>query len=68
MTLARRSLSDGLYKDAARTQLWESSAGEQVTGSGAGTVQNLPVYGRIPPQATPPAGTYSDTVVVTVTY
>lgn len=31
-------------------------------------MQNPPVYGRVPPQATPPAATYADTVVVTVTY
>jgi spore coat protein U-like protein len=68
MTLGGHAVIYGLYKDAARTQPWGSSGGEEVTGSGAGTVQNLPVYGRVPPQTTPPAGTYADTVVVTVTY
>ena len=28
----------------------------------------FPVYGRVPPQPMPPGGTYSDTVVVTITY
>ena len=68
MTLGSRFVNYGLYKDAARTQPWGNSGSQQMTGSGAGAAQNLPVYGRISPQSTPPAGTYSDTVVVTVTY
>jgi spore coat protein U-like protein len=31
-------------------------------------VQNLIVFGRVPPQATPSAGAYADTIAVTVTY
>ena len=37
-------------------------------GTGTGTAQTTTVYGRVPPQATPPAGNYADTVTVTVTY
>lgn len=37
-------------------------------GTGTGTAQTTTVYGRVPPQATPPAGDYADTVTVTVTY
>lgn len=58
-----------LYRDAARTQVWGDTVGtDTVTGTGDGSTQSLTVYGRVPPQTTPPAGTYSDTVVVTVTY
>ncbi|WP_027999091.1 Csu type fimbrial protein [Sinorhizobium arboris] len=68
MTLGDRAVTYGLYKDAARSQPWGNSGAQAVTGTGAGVTQNLPVYGRVPPQPTPPTGTYSDTVVVTVTY
>ena len=34
----------------------------------AGAAQPLTVYGRVPPQTTPSAGVYTDTVVVTITY
>jgi spore coat protein U-like protein len=37
------------------------------TGTGA-TQPAVTVYGRVPPQTTPAIGTYTDTVVVTVTY
>ncbi|KSV64860.1 spore coat protein U [Sinorhizobium sp. GW3] len=58
-----------LYRDTARTQLWGVTAGtDTVAGTGNGNVQNLTVYGRVPPQATPAAGVYTDTVAITVTY
>jgi spore coat protein U-like protein len=68
MTLGAQAVIYGLYKNAARTQPWGNSGAQLVTGTGAGTLQTLTVYGRVPAQATPPAGTYTDTVVVTVTY
>ncbi|EKF41115.1 Spore coat protein U [Nitratireductor indicus C115] len=60
----------GLYQDAARSLPWGDGSvpGEAVSGTGNGASQNLGVYGRVPAQSTPSAGTYSDTVVVTVTY
>lgn len=57
----------GLFRDTARTVAW-GSGGQAVTGTGTGSAQQLTVYGRVPAQATPAPGTYSDTVVVTVTY
>jgi len=39
-----------------------------VAGTGTGAAQNLTVYGRIPASQFPGAGSYSDTVVVTLTY
>ncbi|MCY1740881.1 Csu type fimbrial protein [Ensifer sp. SL37] len=58
-----------LYRDAARTQLWGVTIGtDTVAGTGNGDVQKLTVYGRVPPQVTPAAGVYSDTVAITVTY
>ena len=60
----------GLYKDAERSQPWgdATTPGSTVAGSGNGAAQVLTVYGRVPPQSTPSAGSYIDTVVVTLTY
>ena len=59
----------GLYRNAARTQPWGSTIGTNtVAGTGTGNPQAVTVYGRVAPQATPPAGTYTDLIVVTVTY
>lgn len=61
----------GLYRDAARTQNWgnDTAAGSDTqAGVGAGLAQTYPIYGRVPPQATPEPGDYRDTVVLTVAF
>ena len=58
----------GLYKDSALSQPWGTAAGTTASSTGSGAAQSLPVYGNVPIQATPSPGTYSDTVVVTLTY
>ncbi|WGD49260.1 spore coat protein U domain-containing protein [Bradyrhizobium sp. CB1650] len=70
MSKSTETVTYGLYKDAARSQVWGDAGtpGSTVPGTGTGLAQNLSVYGRVPPQATPSPGVYSDTVVVTVTY
>jgi len=68
MTLGDQAVAYGLYKDAARSQPWGSSGGDLVQGTGNGATATLPVYGRVPAQRTPSPGTYTDTVVVTITY
>jgi spore coat protein U-like protein len=58
-----------LYRDGSHTSVWGNTIGtDTVAGSGNGTSQTLTVFGRVPPQTTPPAATYNDTVNVTVTY
>lgn len=58
-----------LYRDNGRSQRWGNNPGvDTVNGSGTGSAQNQTVYGRVPTQITPSAGTYSDTITVTVTY
>lgn len=58
-----------LFRDAARTQTWGDQVGTNTaTGTGNGAVQTLTVYGSVPAQTTPAAGSYTDTVQVTVTY
>ena len=59
-------LAYALYSDSSRNTAWTSTAG--ITGSGTGSAQSIPVYGQIAAQATPPIGSYADTVVVTLRY
>jgi spore coat protein U-like protein len=66
-----------LYTDAARSAAWSTTTsalsctnggGTCLLGTGTGSNQNLTVYGRVPPQTAPAAGTYSDTVIATITF
>jgi spore coat protein U-like protein len=58
-----------LFSDSGRTTNWGNTVGtDTVAGTGNGSAQAFTVYGRIPPQATPAAGAYTDTITVTVTY
>jgi spore coat protein U-like protein len=59
-----------LYSDAAHTTSWgdDTALGAVVSGTGSGSAQPLTVYGRTTAGALPVPGSYSDTVVVTVTY
>lgn len=69
MTLAADTVGYQLYQEAGRTTVWGDTVGTNTLAStGTGTEQQFPVYGRVPPQTTPPAGVYNDTVTVTVTY
>jgi spore coat protein U-like protein len=56
----------GIYIDPTRLIGWSNTV--TVPGTGNGAFQNYTAYGRIPPQATPAADIYDDTIVVTVTY
>lgn len=76
-TVAARRMTSGagativyeLFRDPARSQIWGNTAGtDTLAGIGNGAVQSLTVYGRVPAQTTPAAGSYTDTVQVTVTY
>lgn len=58
-----------IYQNAARTIPWGDLIGTNTISSvGTGLSQVFTTYGRVPTQTTPPPGTYSDTVVVTITY
>jgi spore coat protein U-like protein len=66
---AGATVTYGLYRDTAHTQIWgDTVSSNTLSGTGSGAVQTNTVYGSIPVQTTPAAGTYSDTVQVTVTY
>ena len=69
----RRLASNGsfitydLFKDVNRTAPWGTAL--FVSGTGNGSNQLLPVYGRIPSgQLVPEMGNYADTVVATISY
>jgi spore coat protein U-like protein len=69
MSQGAEQITYGLYQDAGRAMPWGDSAGvNTMAGTGSGLAQNFTVYGRVPAQNTPSPGTYSDTVVVTITY
>ncbi|MDQ8729440.1 spore coat U domain-containing protein [Bradyrhizobium sp. LHD-71] len=63
------TLGYAVYRDTARTQVWGVTVGtDTLAGTGNGNAQAIPVYGRVPAQATPAAGAYTDTLTITVTY
>jgi spore coat protein U-like protein len=69
MSQASEQVSYGLYQDASRAVPWGDLVGVNTrAGTGSGLAQTLTVYGRVPAQTTPSPGTYSDTVVMTVSY
>lgn len=71
-----RRMSDGgtnfipyyLYQDSMRTTEWRDSGAGLYVATGSGMAQTHIVYGRIMPGTTPPAGTYSDTLQVVVSW
>lgn len=74
---ASNYISYNLYTDAARSSAWTTTTSASsctgggascVLGTGTGSNQNITVYGRVPPQAGPAVGTYSDTVIATITF
>jgi spore coat protein U-like protein len=71
MTSGANTLNYSIYTTAARTTGWGDGTGTTATlgNTGTGAAQNVTVYGRIPgSQSSAPAGAYSDTVAVTITY
>lgn len=74
---AQRELSNGangnlaytLYQDAAHSVVWGDSTGvNTVSGTYTAAQQPLAVYGRISGGQAVAAGSYSDTITVTITY
>lgn len=58
-----------LYRNAGRTQLWGQTIGTNtLAGTGTGSAATIDLYGRVPMQQASPAGAYSDTITVTVTW
>ena len=66
MIIGTDSVHYQIYTTIDRDVIWNDT--NTVGGTGNGSAQTLTAYGRVPPQATPPADTYEDTVQITVTY
>lgn len=74
-TYASRTMQNGthllqynLFTDAAHTVVWGDGTGGSVTVTGSGTSVDETVYGSVPAGQNPYVGTYSDTIVVTLTF
>lgn len=58
-----------LYRDSGRTQRWGSTLGtDTVSGAGTGASVAATVYGRVPAQTGIAIGSYTDTVVATISF
>jgi spore coat protein U-like protein len=69
-------LTYNLFANAARTQVWGNGASATITvagslsynGSQPSSSTSHTIYGRVPALQSVPSGSYSDTIVVTVTF
>lgn len=68
MSKGGHTITYGLYRNSERDLPWGDTEGTTAAGIGTGSTQSHTVFGRVSPQSTPPAGTYTDTVVVVVDY
>jgi spore coat protein U-like protein len=69
MTSGANTLPYALYSDAGHSQNWGNTIGtDTLTGTGTGGTDGHTVYGRIATGSVPAAGSYTDTVVATITF
>lgn len=68
MVSGTHQLAYNLYRDASRSTIWGDGTGGSAVVSGSGTGATHTVYGRIPSRQNVYAGSYSDNIVVIVTY
>ena len=69
MTNGAQTIDYKLFKNNARTNNWGNIVGVDTRSRTAnGNWQGRRIFGRVEPQATPPSGTYTDTVTVTITF
>ncbi len=61
-------LNYGLFSDGTYTTTWGNTAGTGVAGTGTGLPVALTIYAQLPAGQAGAAGTYTDTVIATVTY
>jgi spore coat protein U-like protein len=75
-TVASHKLTSGsnllnytLYQDSGYSTVWGNTIGTNtVSGTGSGLTQTINVYGSITALQAVPAGSYADTVTVSLTY
>lgn len=68
MASGANRLSYTLFQDTGRTTLWGNTAGTGLGYTGTGSSSNLGVFGRVAAGQNVPAGSYTDTVVATITF
>jgi spore coat protein U-like protein len=69
MKSGSNTLNYSMFRDSARTQNWGNTVGTDTVPRTAALVPDvLTVYGRVAKSQNVPAGLYTDTVQVTVTY
>lgn len=77
MSWLTNTLSYNLYKDIGYSQVWGDGTGGSSTVTGGihqsgllvtSVTVNIPVYASIPASQKVPAGSYADTITITVTY
>ncbi len=70
MTFGTYTLGYNIYTTSGDGTVWGDGSGTTgtVAGVGTGTSQTINVYGAIPASETAISGTYTDTVVATITY
>lgn len=63
------TLNYTIYNNSGRTVNWgDTGPNGAVTGTASGLIDTLTAYGRIPVSQSAPAGAYTDTITVTLTY
>ncbi|TXR46485.1 Csu type fimbrial protein [Phyllobacterium endophyticum] len=69
MSNGKEKVKYELFQDSQRMLVWGDGPNDLLKGKkGTGIPISIPIYARVPKQATPPAGTYTDNVVVTLEY
>ena len=67
MKSGANSITYGIYRDSGFTLPWGNTAGSNTASLSSGT-GTLMAYGQVPAQTSPPPGSYTDVVNVTITY
>jgi len=69
LTSGSNTLTYSLYSDSGYSTLWGNTIGTNtVTGTGTGLAQTINVYGSINALQAVPAGIYTDSITVSLTY
>ena len=68
MASGTNHLDYNLYREASRSTVWGDGTSGSSVVTGSGTAATHTVYGRIPSRQNVYAGSYSDNIVVTVSY